>query len=665
MAYDTFAGLPLDQSVQGSAWDNGGVTWGTPTYLSGNGANAAKIAGVPNGFEIIGNFLPPEGTVGAAVFFRAGSGRASTANAATLTIHGNGSAASPNLLSGIRAVVGGYGKLGCRNLVDGANVESNFTLLEETDYCLEISQPNLADKRQYIVRIYSVVSGARGAVLAETPVLTIATERPATARMSQLQISGGFTNTTFSRVETIDAPAADVTAPVLSSPTASANGANAANGSVTTNEAGGTLYYLVSTAASATAAQVKAGQSKAVTATGAQSASVNGLTAATSYRFHFLHRDPAGNDSAVATSAAFTTGAAGDTTAPVLQAPTAAATGPTTAIGSVATDEAGGLLYRYTSTAASGVTAATIKAANLTQTVEATGTQECQFTGLTPSATLYAYYLQQDAAGNESAIVRSSAFTTQAAPVGGTVAADFPLSWAIEAAEESGQGGADGSKISASRKIVFPGGTRVVPFGTQPSSIIPGAPSCQSGKWWSDKHPLDERYWVADMSVDLAEAGSPAVSVEPIVAGVTVLEQPVIQGALIPIKLGGLDLTTGAANYCTFRVTCANGEQFDRTIWFRPQEGKWELLKDPEDKRFYVADVTNDLVDSNTAATAAMAIPVGVAELVAAQVQAGLIVVKLGGMDTSPDPTNYCTLRIDCANGERFYRTIHFTRVDN
>lgn len=233
------------------------------------------------------------------------------------------------------------------------------------------------------------------------------------------------------------------------------------------------------------------------------------------------------------------------------------------------------------------------------------------------------------------------------------------------AAQPPEQGDVDGSKIAASRKVIFPGGTRVVPFGTQPSSIVPGAPSYQGGKWWSDKHPLDERYWVADMTVDLAEAGSPAVSVEAIVAGVTVLEQPVIQGALIPIKLGGLDLTAGAANYCTFRVTCANGEQFDRTIWFRPQEGKWELLKDPEDKRFYVADVTNDLVDSNTAATAATAIPVGVTELVAAQVQGGLIVVKLGGMDTSPDPTNYCTLRIDCANGERFYRTIHFTRVDN
>lgn len=243
--------------------------------------------------------------------------------------------------------------------------------------------------------------------------------------------------------------------------------------------------------------------------------------------------------------------------------------------------------------------------------------------------------------------------------------APLARSFTTLAEQPPGQDGVDGSKIADSRRIVFPGGTRVVPFGTRPAGVMSNAPSYENGKWWCDKHPSDERYWVADLSVDLAEAGSPAVSVAPVVAGITVLEQPVIQGALIPIKLGGLDLTSGAVNYCTFRVNCANGEQFDRTIWFRPQQGKWELPKDPEDKRFYVADIENDLVDSNTTATAATAIPVGVAELVAAQVQGNLIVVKLGGMDTSPDPTNYCTLRIDCANGERFYRTIHFTRVDN
>lgn len=458
---------------------------------------------------------------------------------------------------------------------------------------------------------------------------------------------------------------ADVTAPTLTNPTGAPIGATGGNGAVVTNEAGGTLYYLVSTASSATSAQVKAAASKPVTGSGSQSAAVSGLSPSTSYRFHFLHRDASGNDSAVVSSPQFTTGAAGDTTAPVLASPTGEATGATTAFGTVATNEAGGLLYRLASTAATGVTAVAVKAAGQSQSVDATGEQPILFTGLTAETTYYAYYVQDDSAGNTSAVVRSSAFTTQAAPVGGSVYADFVLSWSIEAPEFPDQGDVDGSKITASRKIVFPGGTRVVPFGTRPSSVISGAPSYEAGKWWSDKHPLDERYWVADISVDLAEADSTAVSVDPIVAGVTVLEQPDIQGTLIPIKLSGLDMTSGAVNYCTFRVTCANGEQFDRTIWFRPQQGKWELLKDPEDKRFYVADVENDLVDSNTTAISATAVPVGVSELVPAQVQDNLIVVKLGGMDTSPDPTNYCTLRIECANGERFYRTIHFTRVDN
>lgn len=215
-----------------------------------------------------------------------------------------------------------------------------------------------------------------------------------------------------------NSPPADTTAPNLSNPTASANGANAGNGSVTTNEANGTLYYLVSTATSATTAQVKAGSSKPVTATGAQSASASGLQAATTYRFHFLHRDAAGNDSSVVSSAPFTTATGGDTTAPVLEAPTATATGTTTASGTVATDEAGGLLYRFASTAATGVTAAQIKAANLAQTVEATGTQNVTFTALASDTTYYAYYLQRDGAGNESAIVRSQSFRTQAAAVG-------------------------------------------------------------------------------------------------------------------------------------------------------------------------------------------------------------------------------------------------------
>ena len=221
------------------------------------------------------------------------------------------------------------------------------------------------------------------------------------------------------------------------------------------------------------------------------------------------------------------------------------------------------------------------------------------------------------------------------------------------------------TQIAASRTVKFPGGTRVVAFGSVPGARTPNAPYLEAGKWWSEKHPLDERYWVANITVDLDERATTAVSVVAIVAGVTLLEQPVIQGKLIPVKLGGFNAATGAANFCTFRVTCANGERFDRTIWFKQQVGSWSLEKDADDESYFVADISNDLADSNTTASAVLAQPVGVSVLVAAVIQGPLILVKLGGMDTLPAGVNYCDLRIDCANSERFYRTIQFNRVDN
>lgn len=104
--------------------------------------------------------------------------------------------------------------------------------------------------------------------------------------------------------------ASDTTAPTLTSPTASATGATTASGSVSTNEANGTLYYLASANATELVATVKAGSSQAVTATGVQNVTVTGLTASTNYYLHFVHTDAAANDSTVATSAQFTTSAA-------------------------------------------------------------------------------------------------------------------------------------------------------------------------------------------------------------------------------------------------------------------------------------------------------------------------------------------------------------------
>ena len=227
------------------------------------------------------------------------------------------------------------------------------------------------------------------------------------------------------------------------------------------------------------------------------------------------------------------------------------------------------------------------------------------------------------------------------------------------------QNGVVASTVAESRRVAFPGGTRVVPFDSRPTVRTPNAPYLELGRWWSEKHPLDERYWVADITIALAERNTTATSVVALVAGVVVLEQPVVQGKLIPVKLGGFNAAIGASNFCTLRITLANGERIDRTIYFKQQVGVHLLDKDPDEQSFYVGDIGNDLVDSNTTATQVTALPVGVEELVPAVIQGPLILVKLGGMDTLPAGANYCDFRIDCANTERFHRTIQFNRVDN
>lgn len=100
----------------------------------------------------------------------------------------------------------------------------------------------------------------------------------------------------------------DVTAPTLSSPTGTETGAHTADGSVSTDEGNGTLYYYASTNSSETAATIKAnGDSQAVSATGVQNVSFTALAASTTYYAHYVHDDAAANESNVVSSAGFTT----------------------------------------------------------------------------------------------------------------------------------------------------------------------------------------------------------------------------------------------------------------------------------------------------------------------------------------------------------------------
>jgi hypothetical protein len=113
----------------------------------------------------------------------------------------------------------------------------------------------------------------------------------------------------------------DEIAPILQGPVGTANGTTGATLVVSTGEGNGTLHWYLSTSANpplatallAGSGAVASGQ-QPVTTRGAQSVSVSGLAAGTVYWAHFLHRDHAGNDSAIGSAGSFATDAApGDT----------------------------------------------------------------------------------------------------------------------------------------------------------------------------------------------------------------------------------------------------------------------------------------------------------------------------------------------------------------
>jgi hypothetical protein len=111
----------------------------------------------------------------------------------------------------------------------------------------------------------------------------------------------------------------DTTAPTLSSPTGTATGETTATVGVTTNEANGTLYVVVTRSATPpTADQIVAGtdendddadfaDDQAIASTGAKTANATALRAGAVCYAHWTHVDAAGNQSSVSTSASFTT----------------------------------------------------------------------------------------------------------------------------------------------------------------------------------------------------------------------------------------------------------------------------------------------------------------------------------------------------------------------
>ncbi len=108
--------------------------------------------------------------------------------------------------------------------------------------------------------------------------------------------------------------------PTLSNATASATGSTTAEGSVTTDKATGTLFWIVTTSTTEpTPGQIKDGKrangdaaddsgSQSISSTGTKTVSASGLLVGSVYQFYFVHENSAG-DSNIA-SASFSTGTA-------------------------------------------------------------------------------------------------------------------------------------------------------------------------------------------------------------------------------------------------------------------------------------------------------------------------------------------------------------------
>ncbi len=213
--------------------------------------------------------------------------------------------------------------------------------------------------------------------------------------------------------------------PALTSPSATDIQGTTVDLNVTTDVGSGTLYWYISTSATAPSATdlkngtgATASGNQAVSATGAQLVNNAGtLSSETQYYGYLLHNDGS-NDSNIAETGAFTTA---DVTAPVLSSPSTSDVQSTTVDINVTTDEDNGTLYWYISASATPPSIADHKdgtgaVAFGNQSVSGTGAQLVNNAGaLSASTSYYAHLLQTDAASNDSNQATTAQFTTNSA----------------------------------------------------------------------------------------------------------------------------------------------------------------------------------------------------------------------------------------------------------
>lgn len=209
--------------------------------------------------------------------------------------------------------------------------------------------------------------------------------------------------------------------------------------------------------------------------------------------------------------------------------------------------------------------------------------------------------------------------------------------------------------VAANRVAKFAGRKRVVKFEATD-------PAYRGGKWYVSKGINDELFYAGDISKQLADSGTTAVSVSAIAVGVTAISPPTLQGSVVVVKIGGFNIASD--NYVTLRIVCENGERFDRTIIFERANDDVVYKKDPDDQLFYAADVSEMLTSGVTTAVSFETIVAGVTKLSSLSVQGVVMPALIGGFDIATGVSNFATFRVTCANGERFDKTIRFEREE-
>jgi len=155
-------------------------------------------------------------------------------------------------------------------------------------------------------------------------------------------------------------------------------------------------------------------------------------------------------------------------------------------------------------------------------------------------------------------------------------------------------GAVDISRISSDRTVVFDGsGSRAVVFEGSGGRVVifegsgsrvrldqmsAKVPVKVGEKWTVDRDPDEISYYAADITEELLDRNTTADQsmLVAVLFGVALLEGPELQVATIDgvqrtfvaVKLGGVDDPLPADWRWVARVSCLNGERFDKTTWF-------------------------------------------------------------------------------------------------